>query len=133
MRFNFLGNCHSYTLQKMFNLDDITNENNKEHIKKWPYTPDYPYRMFIIGSCGSGKANALLNLIKEQDSDSLIDEIFWYAKDLNELKYQFLIKKREDVGIKDLNDSKAFIEYSQCMDDVYNNIDDYNPSRKIKI
>ena len=53
-----------------------------------------------------------------------------YAKHLNELKYQFLIKNREDVGIKHLNDSKAFIEYTQCMDYIYNNIDDYNPSRK---
>ena len=59
--------------------------------------------------------------------------IFLYAKDLNEPKYQFLIKKREDVGIKYLNDPKAFIEYSQCIDDVYNNIDDYNPTRKREI
>ena len=42
------------------------------------------------------------------------------------------MKKTEDVGIKHLNDSKAFIEYSQCMDDVYINIDDYKPSRKMK-
>ena len=73
--------------------------------------------MLIIGGSGSGKTNALLNLIKEQDSDNLIDKVYLYAKDLNELKYQFLIKKREDVGIKHLNDSKAFIEYSAyiCM------------------
>ena len=117
----------------MFNLDDITNENNKEHNEKWPYIPDHPYRILIIGGSGSGKTNALLNLIKEQDSDSLIDKIYLYAKDVNELKYQFLIKKREDVGIKYLNDPKESIEYSQCIDDVYNNIDDYNPSRKRKI
>ena len=49
--------------------------------------------------------------------------VLLYAKDVNELKYQFLIKKREDVWIKHLNDLKEFIEYSQCMDDVYNNID----------
>ena len=55
-----------------------------------------------------------------------------YAKNLNKLKHQFLIKKRENVGIKHLNDSKAFIEYSQCMNDVYSNIDDYKPSRKRK-
>ena len=61
------------------------------------------------------KTNTFLNLIKEQDSDSLIDKIYLYAKDLNELKYQFLIKKDEDVGIKHLNDSKAFTEYSQWM------------------
>ena len=74
----------------------------------------------------------MLNLKKEQDSDSLIDKIYLYAKDLNELKYQLLIKKRENVGIKHLNDSKAFTEDSQCMDGVYNNIDDYNASRKRK-
>ena len=53
--------------------------------------------MLIIGGSGSGKTNALLNLIKEQDSDNLIDKIYLYAKDLNEPKYQFLVKKREDV------------------------------------
>ena len=90
---------------------------------KWPYIPDHPYRKLIIGGSGSRKTNALLNLIKEKGSGSLIDKIFLYAKDVNELKYQFLIKKREDVWIKHLNDLKEFIEYSQCMDDVYNNID----------
>ena len=95
----------------MFNIDDITNENNNEHNEKWPYIPDHLYRMLITGGSESGKTNALLNLIKDQDSDSLIDKIQSYPKDLNELKYQFLIKKREDVGIKHLNDSKAFIEY----------------------
>ena len=99
----------------MFNLDDITNENNEDHNLKWQYIPDHPYRMLIIGGFGSGKTNALLNLIEEQDSDSLIDKIYLYAKDLNELKYQFLIKKGKDVGIKHLNDSKAFTEYSQWM------------------
>ena len=63
-------------------------------------------RKLIIGGFGSGKTNALLNLIKKQDSDSLIDKIYVYAKDLNEPE------KRENVGIKHLNDSKAFIEYS---------------------
>ena len=86
--------------------------------------------MLIIGSFGPGKTNASFNLIKEKDDDNLIDKIYLYEKDLNELKSQFLIKKCEDVGIKHLNDSKEFIEYSQCMDDVYNNIDNYNPSRK---
>ena len=101
----------------MFNLDDITNE-NKNHNKKWSHIPNHPYRMLIIRVCGSGKTNAVLNLIKEQDSDNLINKIYLYAKDLHEPKYQFLIKKRKDVGIKHLNDSKAFIECSQCMDDV---------------
>ena len=117
----------------MFNLDDTTNENKKDHNKKWPYIPDHRYGMLIIEGSGSGKTNALLNLVKEQDNDILIDKIYLYAKDLNEPKYQFLIKKREEVGINHLNDPKAFIEYSTYMDDVYNNINDYNPNRERKI
>ena len=89
--------------------------------------------MLIIGPSGSGKTNALLNLIQKQDNGNLIDKIYLYAKDLSEPKYQFLIIKREDVGIKNLNDPSTFIEYSNTMDGVYNNIDDYNPERKRKI
>ena len=84
----------------------------------------------ISGSSGSGKTNALLNLLNEQDD---IDKLYLYAKDLSEPKYEFLIKKRQDVGIKYCNDPNAFIECSNRMDDVYQNIDDYNPSRKRKI
>ena len=62
----------------------------------------------------------------------LFDKIYLRTKDLNEPKYQFLIKKREDAGRKNLNDLNAFIEYSNTMDDVYNNIDDYNPAGKQK-
>ena len=100
----------------MINLDSITSENNKEHNEKWPYISDHPDR------------NALFNLINEH----VIDKIYLHAKDLREPKYEFLIKKRENVGIKHENNSKAFIEYSNTMDDVYENIDDYNPVRKGK-
>ena len=85
--------------------------------------------MTISGS-ESGKTNALLNLIKEQDN---IYKIYLYAKDLSESKYEFLIKKPEDAGIKHFNDPKAFIECLNTMDGVYKNIDDYNPNRKRKI
>ena len=111
----------------MFNLDTITNENNKHYNIKWPY------RMLIIGPSGSGKNNALLNLIQRQDNDNLIDKTYLYAKHLSEPKYQFLIKKREDVGIKNLDDPSAFIEYSNTMDDHYSNIDNYNSRKKRKI
>ena len=114
----------------MFNLDGITKENNKERNKKWPYIPDHPYTSFIIGGSGWGKTNALLNLIKQQDD---IDKIYLYAKDLRKAKYEFLIKKREDVGIKHLNASNAFIECWNTMDDVYENIADYNRTRGRKI
>ena len=76
------------------------------------------------------KTNLLLNLINEQND---IDKICLYAKDLSELKHEVLIKKRENVGTKHLNDSNAFIECTNTMDDVYENIDDYNPSKKRKI
>ena len=59
--------------------------------------------------------------------------MYLYAKDLSEPTYEFLIKKREDAGIKHLEDSNAFIECSNTMNDVYENIDDYNPKRKRKI
>ena len=80
------------------------------------------------------KNKCIANLIKWQDSDILtaIDKICLNSKDLNELKYQLLIKRREDAGIKHLNDPKAFIGYSNIMDDVYDNIDDYDPKRKQK-
>ena len=98
--------------------------------EKWPFIPYHPYRILIICGSGSGKTNALLNLIKEQDD---IDKIYLYAKDLSEPKYEFLIKKHEDVEIKYCNDPNAFTECSNTMDDVYENIDDYNPSRKKKL
>ena len=108
-------------------MDAITNIDNKDDDKTWPY------RILIIGPSGSGKTNALLNLIQKQNNDSPIDKIYFYAKDLSEPEYQFLIKKCEAALIKNLNYASAFIEYSNTMDDVYNNIDDYNLRRQRKI
>ena len=113
----------------MINLDTITNENNKEHNEKWSYIPDHPYRILMIGGSDSGKTNTLINFINEQNN---IDQIYFYARDLNEPKYKYLIKKREDVEIKHVNNPNAFIECSNAMDDVYENIDDGNPIRKRK-
>ena len=85
----------------MINCDHYTNENIIEHNSKWPYIPDHPYRILIIGGSGSGKTNALLNLINNQPD---IDKIYLYAKDPYEKKYQYLINKREKVGLNHFND-----------------------------
>ena len=68
----------------MINLDDVTNENKTKHNLNWPYIPDHPYRILIIGGSGSGKANALLNSINNQRD---IDKIYLYEKDPYEAKY----------------------------------------------
>ena len=81
----------------MINPDSFTNENNKEHNKKWPYIPDHPYRILIIGGTGSGKTNALLKLINEQYH---IDRIYLYAKDLSEPEYEYLIERRENENMR---------------------------------
>ena len=76
------------------------------------------------------KTNTLFNLINEQDN---IDKIDLYAKDLSKPRYEFLIKKRENAGVKHFNNPNALTECSNTMDDVYENINDYNLSRKRKI
>ena len=114
----------------MINLDNIVNNNNIKHNEKWPHIPDHPYRILIIGGSGSRKTNTLVDLMNEQRD---IDKIYLYAKDLSESKYEHLINNRENAGINYLNDSKAFIDSSNTMNDVYENIDLYNPNRKRKI
>ena len=94
----------------MIKLDSITDENNKKHNEKWPYLPDHPYRIIIIGRSGSGKTNTLINSINEQNDT---DKIYLYPRDLSEPKYEYLIKKHEDAGIKHLNNPNAFIECSK--------------------
>ena len=114
----------------MLNLGNVTTENNWKQNKKWLFIPDYPYRVVIIEGSRSGKTKASLNSINEQGD---IDKIYLYAKDLSEPKYRCLIKKHKNAAINFLNDPNAFIECSNTTDDVYENIDDYNPSRKRKI
>ena len=114
----------------MINFDEYTNENKKEHNLNWPYISDHPYRILIIGGSGTVKTNALLSLINNQQD---INKIYLYAKDPYEDKYQYLINKRESVGLKHFNDPKAFIEYSNDMHSVYKNIDNYNLNKENKI
>ena len=92
----------------MINSHNYTNENKTEQNLKWPYIPDHPCIILIIGSCGSGKTNTLLYSINNQRD---IDKIYVYAKDPYDAKHQYLINKLEKVGLKLYDDPKAFIEY----------------------
>ena len=94
-----------------------------------PYISDHPYRILIIDGSGWGKTNALLNLINNQSD---IDKICLHVKDPYEAKYQFLITKRESTGLNHFNDPKVFIEYSNDMQAVYKNIDEYNVDKERK-
>ena len=114
----------------MSNIDYNTKKDIKEHNLNWAEIPDHPYRMLISGGSESGKTNSLLNLINHEPD---IDKIYLYAKDPFEAKYQLLINKRESTALKFLNDLKAFIEYSNDMDDIYKNIEVYYPNKKQKI
>ena len=80
----------------MVNSDHYTNENKTQYDLRWPYIPDHPYRMLIIDGSWSGKTNALLNLINNQQG---FDKMYLYVKNPYESKYQYLINKREKVGL----------------------------------
>ena len=101
------------------------------HNPNWPCIPDHLYRVLIIGGSGSGKTNVLLNLIKHQQSD--IDKIYLYFKNPFESKYQLLIYRTEKAGIEILKNLKPFIDYSQTIEDVYENLEDYNPTKKRRV
>ena len=105
----------------MINFDDYTNESKTDHNSKWPYISYHPCRILIVAGLGSRKTNALLNLINNHPD---IDKIYLYAKDPYEAKYQYLINKREQVGLNHFNDPKGFIEHSN---------DEYNLGKKRKI
>ena len=111
----------------MLNLDNIVSNKNENKDNNWPF------RMLIIGPSGSGRTNTLLHLIQNLNKTTSVDKIYLYAKDLTEPKYEFLINNRKNAGIKHFNDSAVFIEYSNDMDDVLTNIDDYNKKRKWKV
>ena len=123
----------------MINFHNYVNENNgttfktvqelRSYNSDWPYITDNPYRILIIGGSASGKTNSLVNLINNQPD---IDKIHLHAKDPHQAKCQFLINKRESIGLKHFNDSQAFLEYSNDMQDFYKNIE-YNTDKERKI
>ena len=110
----------------MLNLDNVVSNKKKSSSEN----DDWPFRMLIIGPLDSGKTNTLLYLINNFHP---IDKIYLYAKDTDEEKYQYLINKREQVGTKNLNDPHAFIEHSSDMNDVLEDINNYNQKRDKKV
>ena len=126
----------------MLNLDNIvSNKNeNKDTIgstaepssleRNSSERSNWSFRMLIIGPSGSAKTNTLLHLINNLHP---IDKIYLYAENLHEPKYEYLINKREQAGIKNLNDPHAFIEYSDDMNDMLDDINIYNENRDKKV
>ena len=104
----------------MANFADVTKQNMKKHNPDQPRIPDHLYRILINGGSGSEKINSLFNLMSVQPD---VDKIYLYAKDPYRAKYQFLIKKSGSSALKHLNYSKALIEYSNNMDDIYKDIE----------
>ena len=80
--------------------------------------------------CSCCFSNSLFSLINQQPD---IDKTYLHAKHPYEAKYQFLTNERENTVVKHFNDSKAFIQYSNDMDDIYKSIEKYNPNKKCKI
>ena len=114
----------------MLDFDYILIEDIQEHNPNWPEIPDHWSRIIIAGGSGSGQTNALLNLITHWPD---IDEKKLFAKDPYDAKCQLLMNQRESTGLKYLNDSKNFTEYSNGMDDIYKNIEEYSPNIKRNI
>ena len=110
----------------MLNLGNIVSNKNTSSSED----NDWPFRMLIIGPSGSGETNTLLHLINNLHP---IDKIYLYAKDIHEPKYEYLINKKEQAGIKNLNDLHAFIEYSDDMNYVLDDINNYNKNRDKKV
>ena len=108
----------------------LQEKKQKNKIQIWPQFLDHLSKILIIGGSGSGKTNGLINLISHQPD---IDELHLYAKDPYKSKYQLLISKREGVGYNHYKNSETVIQYSYDMDEIYENIEEYNPNKERKI
>ena len=132
----FIPNAHDWKEKKknysILSLQYIKvinfQENQITHNPNYPHISDQPCEILIIGGFGSGKTNTLPNISSTRQWQNLC-----ICKGSKESKYQLLIKKTEDADVKHYNDQRAFIEFSNPIDNVYNNINDYNPNRNHKM
>ena len=83
--------------------------------------------MLIVGGSGSGKTNTLFNLKNHQPK---VDKVYLFAKNSYDPKYQYLLKKCEEFGLKHLKDLKSLIKYSNNMNDAFKSIENYNPGQE---
>ena len=109
----------------MINFDQSVKINYNPNL---PDIPDHPYKILITGGFESGKTDVLLSLIKHQRLD--FDKICLYVKNPSESKYQLLINRREKIRTENLKNAKVFTDYSQTINDVYENLEDYYPTKK---
>ena len=114
----------------MITFGNYTDGNKTQHSLDWPYMPDHPYRILIVGGSVSGKNRCNIEFNKQL---ARIDKIYLYAKDPYETRHKYLINKCEKVGLNHYDDPKAFMEYSNDMQDVYKSIEDYNVNKKRKV
>ena len=114
----------------MIKLDHITEKDIKEYNPSWPEIPDHSYRILIVRGSGSGKINALLNLIIIQSD---IDNIYVSAKDPCDANHQQPINEKKNAGLKHFNYSIVFIQNSSNIDGTDKSIEEYNSSDKQKI
>ena len=111
----------------MLHFDNIVSNKNTSSSED----NNWPFRILIVGPSGSGKSNTLLHLINNLHP---IDKTYLYAEDIHEPKYEYFINKREQTGIKNVNDHPhAFIEYSDGMNDVLDDTNSYNKNRDKKV
>ena len=112
-------------MKTYYKLVEINHNANRSYIR------DHPYRVLIIGGLGSSQTNTLLKLIKHQREN--IDKTYLYVKDPFKSKYQLLINGREKLGTTTIKIPKGFIDYSQTIDDIYENLKDYNPRKVLTV
>ena len=101
------------------------------HNLHWAYIFKLPYKILVIGGSGSVKTNFLMNLTKYRQAD--FDKIYLYIKDVFESKYQLRTREERKQGLKNFKNSKAFIDYSQTTNNIYENLEIYDPTKKRKV
>ena len=114
----------------MINFDDVTELNRRNYNRHWLQIPDHPYTILIVAASGSEKTNKFLYLTYHQQP--VTDKVILHAENPYESKFHYLIKKREGAALKYFKNRKAFMEYSNDMNDSYKSIKERNLMKERK-